>query len=432
MKKCLVVGMALCLSLLLAVPVMALETEFSGSYRVRGFHNSNQTLNDNDASDSYFDMRFRLQTDFMVSDHLMVTTRFDALDNKRFGTPDLGGRDRDNIDFDRAFMTIRSDYGTFMAGRMIGGVWGTDFADTDTERDRIRWHDTFGDTTLYLIYEKRVEGDGNLAVGAPIDDPASGRVVSDQDFDVYYLGIFHQAENIASGLLYGFFNNKSNPDFRDRFHFFNPFAIGQFGPLGFQGELVYMGLGDRKFDDDRSDQDFKRLSFNVEGNFTMDMYQFELGYVYARGQGRSNDIKGNPGAIGNDWQKLWILTGSEDDGIANNLGGFGNLSAENGQLVNNFGAQLFYGGVTVMPMENLDVKFAVGYARADKTPSGVDKNYGWEYDLFLNYKIFDNLTYSFIAAYLDAGDFWKEVPGGVERRDLEDNFSLFHALTLSF
>jgi hypothetical protein len=432
MKKCFVLGIALCLSLLLAVPVMALETEFSGSYRVRGFHNSNQTLNDNDSDSSYFDMRFRLLTNFMVSDHLMLTTRLDALDNKRFGRGDLGDRDRDNIDFDRAFMTIRSDYGTFMAGRLSGGTWGTSYGDTDSERDRIRWHDTFGNITLYAIYEKGWEGDGNLRGYNVPPDRGQGTEVSDEDNDSYFLGIFHKAENISSGLLYGYFNNKRDRDFRDRFHFFNPFAIGQFGPLGFQGEVLYQGFGDRKFADDRSSRDFDRLSFNVEGNYTMDMFQFELGYAYARGQGRSRDIKGAPNAIGNDWQKLWILTGSEDDGVATNLGGLGNLSAENGQLANNFGAQILYGGITVMPMEKMDVKFMVGYARADKTPSGVDKNYGWEYDLFLNYKIFDNLRYSFIAAYLDAGDFWKEVPGGVESRDLNDNFHLFHALTLSF
>lgn len=430
MKKCFVLGIALCLSLLLAVPVMALDTEFSGSYRVRGFHNSNQTLSDNDSSDSYFDMRFRLQTDFMVSDHLMVTTRIDALDNKRLGTNDLGGRDRDNIDFDRAYMTIKSDYGIFMAGRMVGGVWGTDFADSDTERDRIRWHDSFGDTTLYVIYEKRVESDGNLAVGAVPGTPGSGTAASDEDYDILFLGIANKAENISSGLLYGFYNNKSAPGRKDRFHYFNPFAMGQFGPLGFQGELVYLGLGEREWDDDRDDQDFKMLSLNVEGNYSMDMFQLELGYVYARGQGDSNDLKGNAGAIGEDWQKVWILTNSEDDGVANNLGGIGNLSATGG-LAGQYGAQLFYGGITVRPMENMDVKFLVAYGEADKTPSNVDEEYGWEYDLFLNYKIFDNLTYSFIAAYLDAGDFWKEVPGGVGT-DLDDNFHLFHQLSLSF
>jgi hypothetical protein len=85
MKKCLSAVVAVCLVVLLAVPAMALDTKFSGQYRVRGFHNTNQSLSDFDASASWMDMRFRLRTDFIVSDHLTVSTRFDALDNKRFG-----------------------------------------------------------------------------------------------------------------------------------------------------------------------------------------------------------------------------------------------------------------------------------------------------------------------------------------------------------
>jgi hypothetical protein len=84
------------------------------------------------------------------------------------------------------------------------------------------------------------------------------------------------------------------------------------------------------------------------------------------------------------------------------------------------------------PMENLDVKLLAAYARADKTPSGVDKSMGMEYDLFLNYRIFDNLTYSFIAAYLDAGAFWRDANPLLNRTDLKDNFHLFHQLSLAF
>jgi hypothetical protein len=80
-------------------------------------------------------------------------------------------------------------------------------------------------------------------------------------------------------------------------------------------------------------------------------------------------------------------------------------------------------------MEKLDVKFLVAYAEADETTGGVDDEFGWEYDLFVNYKIYDNLTYSFIAAYLDAGDFWEEAGIG---DNLENNFHLFNQLSLTF
>lgn len=417
MKKLLVIGIALFLAVMIAVPAMALDTKFSGAYRVRGFHNTNQQLNDNDASDSWMDMRFRLRTDFIVSDNLTVSTRFDALDNKRYGDADLGGRDRDNIDFDRAWMTIKSDYGTFMAGRMQGGTWGTEFNNTDTERDRVRWHDSFGDLTLYAIYEKNSEGD-------------EGPDVSDQDFDIYYLGAAYKMENISAGLLYGYVNDKRGIVYSDKYHLFIPYVMGQFGPFGFQGEMRFNGFGERD-NDFAKDQDIEQLALNLEGTYSMDMFQFELGYVYVRGESqKDNKRKAYAGGIGDDWQKVWILTNSEDDGIAENLGGLGNLS-QTGGLLNPYGAQIYYGGVTIMPMEKLDVKFLIAYAEADKTESGIDKEFGWEYDLFVNYKIFDNLQYSFIAAYLDAGDFWRDA-GSIPKKDLENNFHLFHQLTLSF
>lgn len=417
MKKFFLVGTVLFLALMLAVPAMALDTKFSGAYRVRGFHNTNQTLDDSDASDSYMNMRLRLQTDFMVSDNLTLTTRFDALDNKEYGRSDSTGDDSDNIDFDRAYMTIKTDIGTFMAGRMQGGTWGTLFNDTEGERDRLRWHDTFGDLTLYAIFEKNSEGD-------------IGPEVSDQDNDIYYLGLAYNMENIKAGLLYGYVNYKGGVTFSDQYHLFVPYVIGQFGPFGIQGEMRYNGFGERDWDD-QSDQDFDQLAFNLEGTFTMDMFKFELGYVYAKGQDSDeDDIEGYAGAIGDDWQKVWILTNSEDDGVATNLGGLGNLSTTGGTTAP-YGAQIYYGGVSLMPMEKMDVKFLVAYAEADETDSGIDDEYGWEYDLFLNYKIFDNLTYSFVAAYLDAGDFWADATDR-STSDVDDNFHLFSELKLSF
>ena len=59
------------------------------------------------------DMRFRLESTFTVSERLSVVTRFDALDNKKYGYNDddtLGGAcpsRNSNIDFDRAYMVRR-------------------------------------------------------------------------------------------------------------------------------------------------------------------------------------------------------------------------------------------------------------------------------------------------------------------------------------
>lgn len=432
MKKTLSTCAVLCLVLVIAAPAMALDTKFSGSYRARGFSDNKPTLHDDDSTNSYMDMRLRVQTDFLISDNLSLTTRFDALDNKRWGASDSEGTGN-NIDWDRAYMTIKGDFGLLNVGRRVGDVWGTLFNDDETERDRIQYIKGIGDLTLIAIFQKSSEGD-------------EGNIRSDGDTDIYYLAGYYKMENITFGLLWGYVLDKLDRGNSDsaKYHALNPYAIGQFGPFGFQGELRYNGFGDREYNDGTPDRDIKQITWNLEGNYSMDMFKFELGYAYAKGQeGEGRDIVGYGGAIGNDWDKLWILTASEDDFLTTNLGGQGNLSTDGsnaGGPLAAYGAQIYYGGVTVMPMEGLDIGFIVAYAEAEDTPSGIDDEYGWEYNLKLNYQIFDNLTYSFIAAYLDAGDYWVDssarrsgvTPATLASNDLEDNISLFHSLTLKF
>ena len=52
-----------------------------------------------------------------------------------------------------------------------------------------------------------------------------------------------------------------------------------------------------------------------------------------------------------------------------------------------------------------------------------------EYDFTLTWDIFENLEYKFVAAYLDAGDYWKL---GNESAEVEDTYSLYNSITLSF
>jgi hypothetical protein len=278
----------------------------------------------------------------------------------------------------------------------------------------------FGDLTVIAIFDKFREFD-------------EGNEVNDQDVDIYYLAPYYKMENITFGCLFGYLINASVPDRKDKFLVSIPYFISQFGPFGLQGELRYNGFGERDWDKSSGnrDQDFEQLTWNLEGSYSMDMFKFELGWAHADGQADDEkDIVGYGGAFGDDWEKVWLLSGSTDDNIAASLGGLGNLS-ETGGLADPYGADLFYGSVTVMPMEGLDIGFLVAYGEADETPSGVSDEYGWEYDLRLNYQIFDNLSYSFIAAYLDAGDFWKE-EGNIDKSDFEDTFHLYHALTLKF
>ena len=150
MKKIFTIAMVIALVAAFTLPAMA-ETKFSfnGAYRVRGFMLSNPALQADQpyvkrdlqnktlpvdatgetASQSWMDMRFRMESTFTVSDRLSVVTRFDALDNKKYGYDDNdynGNTEWDgaanvttdcdrnsNIDFDRAYMVINADFGVF-------------------------------------------------------------------------------------------------------------------------------------------------------------------------------------------------------------------------------------------------------------------------------------------------------------------------------
>jgi hypothetical protein len=127
------------------------------------------------------------------------------------------------------------------------------------------------------------------------------------------------------------------------------------------------------------------------------------------------------------------------------------------------GIKMLYAGVTYSPTENLSLDFLYANAKADEPattalipnslldPSGtvlppggvtpmdrstpglglgkIDDDMGSEYDFTLTWKCLDNLEYKFVAAYLDAGDFYKQ---GDDNVDLENTYTFYNSLTLTF
>jgi len=410
MKKFTIIGLAICLAFALATPAMAADVDFSGDYRVRGFYTEHWDLDKDSASNAYMDMRFRLQTVFKVNDILSVTTRFDAFDDRVWGTDATSGA-ANNIEFDRAYMTIKAPIGTFVIGRMIAGVWGTSFLDGEVDRDRIKYVKKIDNLTLYAIFQKNTENDANLDV-------------SDQDSDTYYLLGKYKTENITSGLLLAFTNNKTNPIQTTHTYTAMPYFVSQFGPLAIQGELGYK-WGETDFDAAGvADRDIKKLAYNLEATYNFGPASVMAGYAFVSGDdGTDPDENTAYGNVGADWEKLFILT--YDEAPVDNLGGIGNLAQTSA-----YGSKIIYGGANFSPLDNLELGVVVGTADADEVQLvNQEDDLGVEYDLTLNWKIYDNLTYTAIAAFLDAGDIWK---GGVAAAEVENTYALFHQLELSF
>ena len=419
MKKLTTIALAVCLAFALAAPVMAVDADFSGHYRVRGHYMQQWDLRDTTPSKSFMDMRFRLQTVFKVTDILSVTTRFDAID-KVWGDDDTASV-TENIDFDRAYMTVKAPIGKFDFGRMAGGTWGTSFNDTDGEYDRIKFTKTIDNLTLYLVYQKNTEADDATAVTA-----------ADQDSDTYYFLADYKAENTKAGLLLAFTNDKTTSTETTRTYSASPYFISKFGPIGLQGELQY-NWGATDYDSSgTADLDYKELAYNIEASYSVGPVGLMAGYAFWSGDQSTTDNEdscyGN--GPGNDWGKLFILTSDATSQIIN-LGDYGNLSKSGIAVDSNLsGAKVIYGGASFSPLDNVTLDVVVGSAKADEAASGIKDDYGSEYDITLNWKIYDNLTYTAIAAYLDAGDFyWQQA---TKPANFDDTYALFHQLILAF
>ena len=415
MKKLTIIALALCLAVVMAAPVMAVDADFSGEYRVRGSYVEHYDLKSTSPSHDFMDMRFRLQTVFKASDNLSVTTRFDALDNNMLGsTLTNDGTAASDISFDRAYMTIKTDFGKFDLGRMSGGAWGTSFIDNETEKDRIKFTKTMDNMTLYLVYQKNEENDYTT----------TSTLASDEDSETYYLLTKYKLEDTTAGLLLAFTNNKATETATTRKYSAAPYFVSKFGPLTIQGELQY-NWGDTDNDGTVVDVDIKELAYNVEASYNFGPGSVMAGYAFVSGDNDDATEDSAFGHVGDDWEKLFILTTSEITDLDTNLGSIGNLSEDQ-----NEGSKIIYGGANFSPLDNLNIGFVVGHAEADKVQTGKTKDeYGTEYDLTLNWQIYDNLTYTAIAAYLDAGDLYEEYAGAA---NFDDTYALFHQLQLSF
>ncbi len=200
MKKVTTIIIAMGLAFLLAAPAMALDAgnlKFSGEYRVRGISNSAVNLDEDDATDAYYDMRLRIKTIYNVTDNVSLTTRFDALD-KVWGTDDEDGSDIANIDFDAAYMTIKTPIGGIVVGRYLTSKFGTGLADTAGSEDRIIYVLPIENWTFAAFMQKSTELD-------------KGTEISNSDNHKYATVVQYKGKNFTAGALLGIYDYKYLP-----------------------------------------------------------------------------------------------------------------------------------------------------------------------------------------------------------------------------
>ncbi len=457
MKKLSVIAVAVAACMLFAIPAMALDVNFSGSYRARGFYDDNMDLDDNTgASRAFMDHRLRVKTVFGISDSLSATLRFDAVEGV-WGTalestpgaayPAQPG----NIDIDQAYITAKFDLFELSVGRMTAIKFGMQFGDYPGyfEHDGIKLVSEMDPLTLIAVYEKRQEVDRALAVSE----------TADEDRDAYFLGGIYKAEGLEAGFLGGYYRYRnmsdvSNTDlfpagltpgtptvnYTQDYYTWEPYFKANLGPLALQGEAIWFTGEWKKYDDaDTQDLDFDALMYNLEASTDLGPAKLGLGYAFSSGDYNANDNEMSAALQCYSWEPLLILTGwysglelgnaATNFNVHQDVGGPDDSPSATVPSYANLGYKIWYVTGAFSPLEDVTLSAIIADATADETASGWDDDVGREYDVTATVKLMDNLTYMATFAYMDAGDLYKL---GVAGATVDDTYSMFHKLEVKF
>jgi len=448
MKKLSVIAVVVAACMLFAIPAMAVDVNFSGAYRARGYLDDNPDLADNTgASRAFIDQRLRVKMEFVVSDSLSVIGRFDA-NEKVWGTVDTAPTAA-NIDWDYAYMKAKFDLFDLYVGRMPGGVFGTKFGDHPGyfEHDAVKLVKEIEPLKVFVQWQKRTEADNALAYPQ----------ASDGDRDAYFAGGIWKAEGLEAGFLAGYYryrnmSDQSNTDplatpalmntsgnYSQDYYTWSPYVKMNVGPLAIQGEAIWFTGKYKDWDRSNvSDLDLDALTYNLEASTDLGPAKLGLGYAFSSGDYNSGDTEMTAAFLCNSWEPLLILT-SWYSGLeignaaanfnANQAGAPADSPSTTVPNYANLGYKIWYITGAFSPLEDVTLSAIIADASADETAAGWDDDVGREYDVTATVKLMDNLTYMATFAWMDAGDLYKL---GAADATVDDTYSMFHKLEVKF
>jgi len=453
MKK--VWGVLLLIGLIMAftLPASAADVKFSGSYVAQGYYDNNRTLlKDGGASVSNVWQRLRVQTDFVVQEGLMLTTRFDALE-KIWGasrsttatSTSLAGNDQEseNIKFTHAFVTFNlpGGYGTLKVGYQTQGTWGTVFGDTG-EQDygmRVKWDWDTG-TFFWGARWDKTEGKKGYSSLGPSGNVGVSTYVVDHDSEKYSVLGGYKWSKGDGGIQITYYNDTSTADnpitgYKARYWLFQPYARAAFGSVYFETEFGFYTGHYREFNTGAGGPDVDYTGWRGYAMANVDLAPAYVGALafYSSGNDLGTSDKNEGGnKIGTDFTPCLILFNYDLGRWNGLLGGQNGLTSTNFPAYNNDNVEALQIFAGIKPIPKLDLKASYTVAQADKdgsTANWQSRNIGSELDLTATYKIYDNLSYMVGFAYLWAGDWFK---GTSPVAKIDNDYLLTHKMTLSF
>jgi len=506
MKKFWIILAAVGLFMAFTMPAVAavggVDVQFEGSYRVRGWYDDNvgnysattsassppgrgALLKANEPGgmgagtvnrgQAFYDNRLRLQTTFKVAEGLKLVTRFDALEKKWGQDLNYAGQTtnynkNDNINLERTFVSVTTGLGTFNVGYQDWGRFGTQLADSDESWPGIKYINTFGPLTVLVGTEKRSETQtrsGGTAFAMTGNQPYNAGYM-DIDTDLYLAGGIFKFKGGEAGLLYEFYNARSNSQdptqttyaYRRQAHLWDAYAKYKVGPVYVEAEGIlvtggmwtdYTKLPSAGNGASIQNAALETWAFYLNAEVDLKPFYVGLKYVYATGDdaNTSNKVEGGTLgalALGTDHDFALMLGNYE---FFNQITGGAGWTPKAGagtptvnyNMDNISAIQLYFGW---KPTPKLDVRLALTDAYSACGANQLDANggtggagavrmvsdhIGSEVDLRSTYRIFDNLSYSLNFGYFFTGDYFK---GQSQDSVTSNDYLIMHQLLLSF
>jgi len=457
MKKLLVILFALGLVFSFTAPVMATDVSVDGSFRVRGWYDSNHALQEGAVSNAYYDQRLRIGTVFQVAEGLKVTTRFDALDGV-WGTGINDGAaigSDDNFEFDRAYMTFVTGIGQVEAGYMSDGTWGTGFGNLEGPVGKISFTTKVGDVILNVHTVKKTEAD-------------AGTRFSDRDDDSYRAFAIYAKDDIQAGLIWIYERQANDPNgvntalmtapplgpggepqVQATANILEPYFKATIGDLYIEGEAGWLdgtldiskcSAAERTFLATfaglPNDVDLEGLRVYLKAKYNIGSSYVGGLFAFVQGDDPNTAAVENMNMdSGGDWDPMLILF---NDTCPTTLGSNfvptlpATATSMTGSSMDNGSIYQVFAGTTI---DKVSLRTSLSYAKADENATDatgaqyLNKDYGTEFDLEASYKIYDNLTYSAGFGYLWAGDFYK---GSSNLNKIDNTYLLMNKLQVVF
>jgi len=416
-------------------------------------------------STAFYFQRLRLNTQFIVSPGLTLTTRADVME-RAWGAPrstpnavqdsQSAGTtaENENIAFDLLYVTYVSPIGMFAAGYQIDGAWGTVFGNTSEMYGKVGYTFRQGPVTLGIQMGKNTNGELSSTAKRASN-------LTDNDISFYTAYGIYAWKSGQAGLLIKHIENRAGrqgstwfpyvaalggltremeTDNKTRVTIAIPYVKAQLGPVALQAE-VYYAYGRIKFEDtvdpavlgayDGEDEvDIRNLTAWIDATADFGMFYAGGSLAYVSGDDWASGDKREGGTLngGLDWNPCLLMFNSDVSYWAGTQGGY-DATANGGPMTNAFFAQIRGG---VRPVDKLDIMMSFSWAKAERTPTKMweSREYGYEIDLTGTYKITNNLSYMLGAGYWFVGDYYQGTTD--KNHDIEDNFLVLNKLTLTF